>query len=289
MRARDAAIKVIAVGAPGKWNDVIFPACARHMDLLSGHHYTERKTRLPFAAADARKFEQYFPAYSGRVAAGIRGLVVDFRKRLESKDANAKRVRLAIDEWGIVRDWNSAPDGPGIGAFEHYYCLGDAIAVARAMHEILRAADVTEMANWAQTVNVIGTIKSSRTRAVLDPAGHVLALYRAHLGGNLVPLVVPRDVLVDAVAARDTKRGVVTVGLVHFSPARHLAVKLRLAGLPAPATATAWRINGPELGATNVPGQPAKVTTTVLPEPVPLDRPIELPAHSITVLSVTAR
>ena len=284
MRARDSRIKVIAVGLPGGWNDAVLPACAAHMDLLSMHHYTQRNFMLPFSPEDAAKFEQDFAAYSGHVAGGIRGLVADMRKRLGKGDAATDRVRLAVDEWGIVREWNPKPDGPGVGAFEHYYCLGDAIAVARALHELARSADVVAMANWAQTVNVIGAIKTSRTHAALDPAGHVLALYRAHLVGDLVPLAVTGSPTVDGVATLDKKRGTLSIALVNFSPKDEATVMIRLQNGQAPATA--WRIDGPALGATNVPGQPEAVTTAKLAEPLPLDRPVVLPAHSITVLDV---
>ena len=87
-----------------------------------------------------------------------------------------------------MRDWNPAPDGPGVGPFEHYYPLGDALASARALHELIRSADVVAMANWAQTVNVIGAIKTNRNYAVMDSVGHLLALYRAQFGGRLVPV-----------------------------------------------------------------------------------------------------
>jgi hypothetical protein len=49
--------------------------------------------------------------------------------------------------------------------------------------------------------------------------------------------------------------------------------------------AAGWRINATALAATNVPGQPEAVTTTPLPEPVSVEKPLSLPAHSITVLS----
>jgi alpha-N-arabinofuranosidase len=286
MRAKDARIKVIAVGAPGGWNDLILSACARHMDLLSGHHYTERKLRVPFSPEDARKYEEGFLAYSGHVAAGVRGLVADLRKRQGKGQPDVDRIRLAVDEWGIVRDWNPTPDASGVGAFEHYYCLGDALAVARALHELLRSADVVAMANWAQTVNVIGAIKTSRTHAALDPAGHVLALYRAHLKGDLVPLVAPGLFAVDAVAAWDKKAGLLAIGLVNFSPTQEVAVALKLADGAKLSAAAAWRITGPSLGATNLPGQPEAVTTTRLAEPVPLDAPVVLPARSVTVLEL---
>jgi len=287
MRLRDPGIRVIAVGAPGKWNDVMLPVTASSMDLLSGHHYTERKLKAPFSPGDATKYADGFAAYSGHVAGGVRGLVQDFRKRLGKGDAAIDRVRLAVDEWGIVRDWNAAPDGPGVGSFEHYYPLGDAIAVARAMHELIRSADVVAMANWAQAVNVIGTIKTSRTRAALDPAGHVLALYRAQVGGRLVPFTLAGGAAVDAVAAVDKEGGTLAIGLVNASPDQEAAVTIK-AGVGAPATATGWRINGPELGSINVPGRPEAVTTAALGE-VPLDKPVVLPAHSITVLKATLK
>jgi alpha-N-arabinofuranosidase len=286
MRERDPKIRVIGVGTPGKWNDVMLPVSAGSMDLLSAHHYTERKRKLPFSPEDAKAYAGGFVDYSGDVARGIARLVTDLRQRQGRGDAALDRLRLAVDEWGIVREWNPAPDGPGVGAYEHYYCLGDAIAVARGLHEILRSADAVTMANWAQTVSAIGAIKASRTAAVLDPAGHVLALYRAHMGGVLAPVRVEGASTVDAVASVDPARGALSLGLVNFSPDRAATVRVRLAGAKAGASGKAWRIDGPSLGAINVPSQPEAVTTLALPAPVGLGRPLTLPAHSITVLEV---
>jgi len=284
MRARDPRIKVIAVGAPGRWNDVVVPLCAEHTDLLSAHHYTERKLNLPFSPEDLRKCEEGFLAYSGHVASGVRGLVADFRKRLGKGHAAIDRLRLAVDEWGIVREWNPRPDPPGVGAFEHYYTLADAVATARAMHELLRSADLVAMANWAQTVNVIGAIKTTRNHACLDPAGHVLALYRAHVDGELVPVTVSDGATVDAVAALDRKAGTLSIGLINFSPRDEVSVTLKIAEGAKATGVSGWRINGPNLGATNAPGQPELVTTMPLPDGVKLDGPLDLPAHSVTVL-----
>jgi len=283
MKAVDPKIKVIAVGAPGKWNDVILPPCVGHMDLLSMHHYTERKLRVPLSPQDAEKYEKDFLAYSGSVLGGVRGLVSDMRKRL-GKDAKIDAIRLCIDEWGIVREWNPSPDACGVGSFEHYYTIGDAVAVARALHELLRSADVVGMAMWPQTVNVLGAIKTTRNHAALDAVGHVLALYRAHMNGTLAPLNVSAGATVDAVAALDKKTGTLSLGLINFSPNQDATVNLRLGGGAKAEAATAWRINGPTLGSFNSPGKPEEVTTAKLAEPVALDRPILLPAHSITVV-----
>jgi alpha-N-arabinofuranosidase len=283
MKAKNPDIKIIAVGAPGHWNDILLPISATQMDLLSGHHYTERKFKVPFTPEDTAKYEEAFPAYSGSVMEGVHRLVADYRQRLASGNLELNRVRLAIDEWGIVRDWNPAPDGPGVGAFEHYYPLGDGLASARALHELIRSADLVYMANWAQTVNVIGAIKASRNHAVLDSVGHLLALYRAQVSGSLVPMKLSAEVQVDAIAALDRKTGRLSLGLVNYSPAREVLLSFKPASGTLPRTAQAWRINGPSLAAINVPGEPEAVTTRTLPL-VDLGEPVRLPPHSITVL-----
>ena len=288
MKAVDPKIKVIAVGAPGKWNDLILSPCADHMNLLSMHHYSERKFHVPFSPEDGAKYAKDFVAYSGKVMEGVRGLVKDMRGRM-GKDAKIDALRLCIDEWGIVREWNPAPDACGVGAFEHYYTIGDAVAVARGLHELLRSADLVGMAMWPQTVNVIGAIKTTRNHAALDPVGHVQALYRAHVNGTLVPLNVSAGATLDAVSALDKKTGILSIGLVNFSPNQDVAVSLRPSVVGKLAPASAWRINGPALGSFNTPGQPEDVTTTKPAEPVLLDKPIVLPAHSITVLEAKCR
>jgi alpha-L-arabinofuranosidase len=284
MKAKSPTARFIAVGAPGPWNDLMLSQSAGHMDLLSGHHYTERKFKAPFSPEDARKYEENFPAYSGSVMEGVRHVVNDYRQRLGKGNGELDRVRLAIDEWGIVRDWNPKPDGPGVGSFEHYYPLGDGLASARALHELLRSADVVGMANWAQTVNVIGAIKTSRNYAVLDSVGHLLALYRARVGGNLIPVRLSGAVPLDVVAAIEKKTGQVSVGLVNYSADQELAVRIDSGAAKGTRSAQSWRINGPSLGAINVPGQPEAITTEALPS-ISLDQPVRLPSHSITVLT----
>ena len=283
MKAKNPHIKIIGVGTPGRWNDILLPISAAQMDLLSGHHYTERKFKAPLTPEDAAKYEEAFPAYSGSVMEGVRRLVTDYRQRLAGGNPELSRVRLAIDEWGIVRDWNPTPDSPGIGPFEHYYPLGDGLASARALHELIRSADLVSMANWAQTVNVIGAIKTSRNHAVLDSVGHLLALYRAQVGGSLVPVKLSAEAPVDAVASLDRKSGSLSLGLVNYSPTQEVVLSLKAAAGTLPRTAQAWRINGPSLAAINIPGQPEAVTTQSLPA-VDLGEPIRLPPHSITVL-----
>lgn len=289
MRAADSSIKLVGVGAVGKWDDLIVPGCADHMELLSLHHYSERKLKIPFSPEEEAKYERNFLAYSDYIAGGVRTMVGDLRKRQGKNDPATDRLRLCIDEWGLVRDWDPRPDGPGVGSFEHYYTIGDAVTVGRALHELLRAADLVGMANWPQTVNVLGAIKTSRTSAAMDPVGHLLALYRTRVNGRVIPVSVPKTSTVDAVAAVDSTSGILSIALINFSPRDTTTVRLKLLGATDLAPQGAWRIGGKTLDAINVPGQPEAVTTTKLSGPIAADTPLELPPHSITVRTFGVR
>lgn len=196
---------------------------------------------------------------------------------------------FGIDEWGIVRDWNSAPDAPGVGSFEHYYLLGDAIAAARALHEMLRSSDVVAMANWAQAVNVIGTIKRRSDHAALDPVGHVLALYRGRVNGAVVPVTLSGDAKADVVATWDHRKGRLALGLVNYSPDAECEIGVGIVGARANGITDSWQINGPALDSINVPGKPEGVTTSPLALDRDLGQPLRLPPHSITVIEVSCR
>jgi alpha-N-arabinofuranosidase len=284
MRAVDARIRVIAVGAGGNWNDLIVPGCASHADLLSMHHYSERKLRVPLSPQDLETYRKNFPAYNASIAEAVQRMVDDLRKRQDGKDPAVTKLKLAIDEYGIVRDWNPAPDAVGVGAYEHYYTLGDAVTVARALHVMFRNADVIGMANWPQTVNVIGAIKTTRNHACMDAVGHLLTMYRARINGRNVPLAVPAGSSLDAASAWDAGSGILSLALVNTSLDREFDIVPRLDGIPAGATMVVWQISG-ELQAFNTPGQDEQITVKPLATIAP-DKPIRLPPHSITVAQV---
>jgi len=106
MRAVDRRIRVVAVGAGGRWNDLIVPGCASHADLHSMHHYSERKLRVPLSAQDLQTFRQDSPTYSVSIADAVQRMVDDLRQRQDGIDPAVMKLKLAIDEHGIVREWN---------------------------------------------------------------------------------------------------------------------------------------------------------------------------------------
>jgi alpha-N-arabinofuranosidase len=239
--------------------------CADHMDLVSEHFYVREQPGLISHVAQTRR--------------RVRDIAAAHRRyRQEFDSLKGKDIRIALDEWNY---WY----GPHLyGELGVRYFLRDALGVGAALNEFARNTDMYFMANYAQTVNVIGAIKTSRTHASMGPVGHLLTLYRARVGGHLLPVEVAGDAPIDAVAAWDAPSRTLSMGLINYSPKDEVSVKLNIDGAGELAAATAWRIHGPSLGAINVPGEPEQVTTTQLAEPLPLDQPVVLPAHSITVL-----
>jgi alpha-L-arabinofuranosidase len=162
-----------------------------------------------------------------------------------------RRVPIAMDEWNYWhRDYV-------YGELGCVYDLADGLGVAAGLHEFFRQSDLIRMAHYAQTVNVIGAIKTTRTAAEMETTGLVLQLYRAHYGQ--IPLRIEQDFTPYDVAAALTQDGKsLTIGVMNPTDAE---VELRpsLFGATLTGMATRWHISGPDQFAHNTPGQPRVV------------------------------
>src|SRR4029077_6612957 len=98
---------------------------------------------------------------------------------------NKRTITVAFDEWNFC-------NGDYVyGELGTQYRLKDALGVAMGLHEFYRNSDIVELACFAQTVNVLGAIKTSRTAAALEGSGVVLALYRHRFGTVPIELKQP--------------------------------------------------------------------------------------------------
>jgi len=241
MRRIDASIQIIGVGAVGEWSETMLRDCSGEMKLLSEHFYNGEKP-------DLLEHIRQIPDSVKRIADAHR----KYRKEIEG--LAEKDIRIAIDEWNY---WY----GPQIyGEIGVRYHLKDALGVAAGLHEFARNADLLFMGNYAQTVNVIGCIKTTKTDAAFDTTGLVLKLYRRHLG--TIPVEVTGetgDLDVLAALAADKQR--LTVAVVN--PSKEPAVlECRVVGRNLPAKAMLWEITGPDENSYNEPGKEPNVTLT---------------------------
>ena len=239
MQKADPAISLIAVGNVGDWSEGMLKNCADYMDLISEHFYQKAKESVP------EHVRQIPDAVRGKVNAHR-----DYHKRLES--LKGKDIRIAIDEWNY---WYGTHLFGELGT---RYFLRDALGIAAGLHEMIRNSDIVFMANYAQTVNVIGALKTTKTAAAFETTGLVLKLYRNYFG--TLPVAVTGDTEpLDVVAALTEERGALTVAVVNPTKNQQ-ELTLDLKGGQLAGDGELWLITHSDPLAYNEPGkEPAVV------------------------------
>jgi alpha-L-arabinofuranosidase len=237
MRAADPSIELVAVGSVGDWSRTMLTECSAGMDYLSEHIYCQEKE-------DA-------VAHSAQLADEIRRVAQAHRAyRAEIPGLAELDIRLAMDEWNY---WYGDYIYGELGC--RYYWK-DGIGVARGLHEFFRNSDLYYMANYAQTVNVIGAIKTTGTAAEFESTGMVLKLYRQHYGSAPLAIACP-DSALDVHAALAEDGGALTLSVVNPGPdARRVALDAGAAGFDK--RGLRYRIAA-EPGVYNEPGQPRRL------------------------------
>jgi alpha-N-arabinofuranosidase len=263
MRSVDPKIQPVAVGAVGDWSRAMLGQAPGHMSLISEHLYWQSKPDVVAHVAQV-------PAEIRRVADAHRA----YRRELPAlKDKN---IKIALDEWNF---WYGGNEYGELGV---RYFLQDALGIAAGLHELSRQSDLFYMANYAQTVNVIGAIKTTPTAAEMEPTGLALALYRGHFGS--IPVHVggaPKPL--DVAAAWTADRKALTVAVVNPEPGRTRRLSLALTGAVRNGRGRRFLLTGRDRYAGNAPGHPRGVTVTET-SIGPANEPIEVPPLSVTLL-----
>jgi len=243
MRQVDPTIKTVGSGEVGdagqrSWTRGMLTSCADHMDLISEHFYCRSREDIPQHVAQ-------IPSNVKRIADAHRKL------REELPSLKGKDIRIALDEWNY---WY----GPHVfGELGTRYFLKDALGIAAGLHEYFRNSDIIFMANYAQTVNVIGCIKTTKTAADFDSTALPLMLYRQHFG--TIPVAVePQAAPLDISAALTPDKKALTVAVVN--PTKDAAqLKLNFGSVKLAGKAQTWVIAGDDPLAYNQPGEARKV------------------------------
>jgi alpha-L-arabinofuranosidase len=136
------------------------------------------------------------------------------------------------------------------------------------------------MANYAQTVNVIGCVKTTKTHADFDSTALPLMLYRRQFGTlplTLAPTAPPLDVS----AALTIDKKYLTIGVVNPTD-ESVTCRFKLVSAPGTGPAQAWVITGTNLEAFNQPGEARRVDVAG-PAPADLGGPVTIKPYGITV------
>jgi alpha-N-arabinofuranosidase len=224
---------------------IMLEQCAEHMNYLSEHFYVGRVPWNKQGRVD-------IVAHAGLVRDAIRAKADGHRKLQASlPNLKGKLVPVAMDEWNF---WHREYEYGELGCV---YELQDGLGIAAGLHEFFRQSDLIQMAHYAQTVNVIGAIKTTKTAAEMETTGLVLQLYRDKFG--VTPLLIDQAFGPLDVGAALTKDGrKLTLSVVNPT-AEEVSVNLTAAGLALAGPAVRWSIAGPNAEAHNTPGKPRVV------------------------------
>lgn len=267
MKNADPTIKLIAVGAVGRWSEMMMDKCADHMDLISEHFYCQERQGLL--------------GHISWAAESVKGISDAHRRYRKEIDAlKGKDIRIALDEWNY---WYGRHVFGELGT---RYFLKDGLGIAKGLHEYFRNSDIIYMANYAQTVNVIGCIKTSKTEAEFETTGLVLKLYRKEFGE--IPVEVGGKPLPLDVAAALTKDGkTLTVSIVN-PLTKEVKFPLEIKNIKLSGNGKIWVMTGDDPMAYNEPGKPRKIDFVEKPVSGIPDK-ITLPALSATLYSLEVK
>ena len=259
-----------------KWSHRMLEASGGHMNFISEHFY---EGRLPWTTDQ----EAELATHVGLLKKTIRHKAEGHRALQPSiPELGGRFIPISMDEWNYWhRDYV-------YGELGCAYDQADGLGVAAGLHEFFRQTDAIRLAFYAQTVNVIGAIKTSKTAAEMETTGLVLQLYRAHFGTQ--PLRIAPDAVaapLDVAAALTADGSALTVALVNptTEPVR---LPWSLASGAAADRATRHVIAAPHRHARNTPGQP-RVVDIVTTAGVDVAAALEVPALGVALYVLPLR
>ncbi|SFW47996.1 alpha-N-arabinofuranosidase [Sinomicrobium oceani] len=221
----DPDIELIAVGFPGKWNDMMYEHCSENMTYISEHFY-----RQDWHAGGLLTHVKQIPD-------AIREIAEEHRRcREEIPGLRDRDIKIALDEWNY---WYGKHV---FGLLGTRYYLRDALGIAAGFNEFSRQSDIFYMANYAQTVNVIGAIKTTKTDSWMEGTGLALKMYRKYFGTHPVTLEgTPEPLEVAATWSADGK----TLSISVINATRQVyPLKIAVPALTLPDSAREIRLSG---------------------------------------------
>jgi len=291
----DNRIYKVACGASDfnyEWTEVLMREAARFMDGLSLHYYTVPHTWADKGSATEFAEDDWFVTL--QKALRMDELVSRHAEIMDRYDPE-RRVGLLVDEWGV---WHNVEPGTHPGFLYQQNTLRDALVAGVTLNILNRHCDRVQMANLAQTVNVLQALILTRAdQMLLTPTYHVYDLYQVHQDAALLGTRVQdqagyvrggeRLPQVSASASKDGT-GSVHVSLCNLAPGAAAWVELVFAGMDALGSVSGRVLTAAEMTAHNTFDQ----TDTVRPaafESFSTIGPVltaELPPMSVVVLEV---
>jgi len=147
-----------------------------------------------------------------------------------------KRISLAIDEWG---NWFDVEPGTNPGFLYQQNSLRDAVSAATTLNIFNNHADRVNLANIAQTVNVLQSmILTQDGEMVLTPTYFVFKMYKVFHETTLLPIDLTcedytiSDEKLKSInsCASINKDGIIHISLVNLNPEKEIEISCQING-----------------------------------------------------------
>ncbi|TCP93772.1 alpha-N-arabinofuranosidase [Sphingomonas sp. PP-CE-1A-559] len=250
-----------------EWTEAMMRIAGKNIDGLGLHYYTRPRDKDWKDKGAAIGFPEREWATTMSHTLEMEEFITKHSAIMDKYDP-AKRVMLAVDEWGT---WYDPTPGSNPGFLEQQNSLRDAVVAGLNLNIFAHHADRVRMAAIAQMVNVLqAMLLTDGAKMVKTPTYWVFDLYKPWQGATSLPIQVTSpwyhkdEVAVPAVSASAVRdaAGQVHVALVNLDPNRAMPVSVSLAGLQA-TQASGRIITGTAMDAHNSFDAP----DTVVPQP----------------------
>jgi alpha-N-arabinofuranosidase len=276
MRAVDPSIKVIAVGDNDMaWNRTVAQLTTERFDYLAVHHYYSQSDMdgdLRNLMARPLHYERWY----GELETLLREVMP------------GPRPQLAINEWGL-----DLPE-------TQQYSVLAALYAARLMNVFERRSDLVAMSAVSDLVNGWpgGIIQASSHGVFVTPIYLVNRLYATRLGAERLPSTVDGPTVsttregravpvVDAVASRSADGRTIFIKAVNTDLERSVTARITVRHARVTGRATLERVVAGSVAAVNGFSTPDAVKSTRESIRVRNSFSIDLPRHSVAVLTLT--
>jgi alpha-N-arabinofuranosidase len=269
----DKSIKLVASGEAVRpnsdWDRQLLANSADYINLISKHFY-----RQDWHGGGLLTHER-------QIGDAIRAIADAHRNYLKTiPEMQGKNIRVSLDEWNY---WY----GPHVfGELGTRYFLRDALGIAGGINEYSRDTDVIGMACYAQTVNVIGAIKTNKTSAILDSTGEALVMYRRYFGTIPVEITGAPEPL-DVAATWTMDKKFLTISVVNPTYETY-QLAFKVAGARLDSRGESWILTAPDDMAYNDPGKEPAVKVSEKPLNDINDK-LEITPVSATIFKIKVR
>jgi alpha-N-arabinofuranosidase len=278
MKAVDPSIALIAVGDNDMdWNRTVLKLAGPHIDYLAIHHYyglREMQDDALNLMARPLFYERFYP----QVAALWREVVP------------GREVKLAINEWNT-----SLP-------LPRQHSMESALYAARLMNVFERSGELVEMTAVSDLVNGWsgGVIQAGRHAVFVTPTYLAIKLYNAHLGAERVAAEVTGPTFdsskegrgipyLDVAASRSSDGRQMYLKAVNTSPGQPLRTTITVAGVAVKPRGTIETLTAGSLQIANSFSNPEAVKVTASAVAAGPSFTVDLPAHSVSVITLATR